>query len=192
MDFNKKFFLSVHDAEHQEILTFNNGKSMGYKQIKNEIIYEMERLQNDEGLPLFTGEFYLTVLCDSALREVYQCILYRWLYAQYCWDTTKLKSAFSFLLDCFFLYGEWTNTHKVPKNMIKDLAEQTQKIKDAIGEKSFKSSDMNLTDDTVLNGKPLNYWDEKQKEYDRQRLELITMCANSQNKEIFKSFYKKF
>ena len=173
MDFNKKFFLSVHDAEHQEIFTFNKGKPMSYKQIKNELINEMERLKKGEGLPLFTGEFYLTVLCDSALREVYQCILYRWLYAQYCFDTTKLKSAFSFLLDCFFLYGEWTNTHKVPKNMIKDLSERTQKLKDAVSEKPFKSSEMNLTDDTVLNDKPLSYWDEKQKEYDRQRLELI-------------------
>lgn len=172
MDFNKKFFLSVHDAEHQEIFTFNKGKPMSYKQIKNELINEMERLKKGEGLPLFTGEFYLTVLCDSALREVYQCILYRWLYAQYCWDTTKLKSAFSFLLDCFFLYGEWTNTHKVPKSMIKDLAEQTQKLKD--GAVSAKlAGDMNITIDTVINGKPLSYWDEKQKEYDRQRLELI-------------------
>ena len=173
MDLNKKFFLSVHDAEHQEIFTFNKGKSMGHKQIKNEIINGMERLQNDEGLTLFTSEFYLTISCDSALREVYQCILYRWLYAQYCFDTTKQKNAFSFLLDCLFLYGEWTNTHKVPKSMIKDLSERTQKLKDAVSEKPFKPSEMNLADDTVLNGKPLSYWDERQKEYDRQRLELI-------------------
>lgn len=173
MDFNKKFFLSVQDAAHQEIFNFNKGKPMGYKQIKNEIIYEMERLQNNEGLPLFTCEFYLTISCDSALREVYQCVLYRWLYAQFCFDTTKLKDAFSFLLDCLFIYGEWTNTHKVPKNMIKDLSEKTQKLKDAVSEKTFKSSKINLMDDTVLHGKPLSYWEEKQKEYDRQRLELI-------------------
>jgi hypothetical protein len=173
MDFNKNFFLSVHDAAHQEIFVFNQGKSMGYQQIKNEIIYEMERLQNDEGLTLFTSEFYLTISCDSVLREVYQCVLYRWLYAQYCFDTTQRKNAFAFLLDSLFIYGEWTNTCKVPKNMIKDLSERTQKLKDAVSEKTFKSSEMNLTGDTMLNGKPLSYWEEKQKEYDRQRLELI-------------------
>jgi hypothetical protein len=173
MNLTKKFFLSVHDAAHQEIFVFNKGKSMGSKQIKNEIIYEMERLQNDEGLLLFTGEFYLTISCDSASREVYQCVLYRWLYTMYCFDTTKQKNAFAFLLDCLFIYGEWTNTCKVPKNMIKDLAEKTQKLKDASKQPYQSSGDMNITIDTVLNGKPLCYWEEKQKEYDRQRLELI-------------------
>jgi hypothetical protein len=57
--------------------------------------------------------------------------------------------------------------------MIKDLAEKTQKLKDAVGEKTFNSSEMNLTGDTVLNGQHVSYWEEKQKEYDRQRLELI-------------------
>lgn len=173
MDFNRKFFLSVHDAEHQEIFTFNKGKPMSYKQIKNELINEMERLKKGEELALFTGEFYLMFMCDSALREVYQCILYRWLYAQYCIDTSKLKDAFSFLLDCLFIYGEWTNTCKVPKGMIKDLTEQTQKLKD--GRQSYKSSEnMNMTIDTVLNGRPLSYWEEKQKEYDRQRQTMLS------------------
>ena len=171
MDFNKKFFLSVHDAAHQEIFVFNKGKSMDYKQIKNELINKMERLKKDEGLALFTGEFYLMFMCDSALREVYQCILYRWLYAQYCWDTTKIKSAFSFLLDCFFLYGEWTNTHKVPKKQFTELADQIQKIKEKGDDKPFiPIKDLQAS---VLRGKPLSYWEEKQKEYDKQRLELI-------------------
>ena len=168
MDFNKKFFLSVHDAEHQEIFIFNKGKPMSYKQIKNELINEMERLKKDEGLALFVGEFYLMFRCDSALREVYQCVLYKWLFAMYCFDTTKLKNAFAFLLDCLFIYGEWTHTRRVPKSMIKDLAEQTQKLKDdSVGAKL--SGGMNITIDTVINGKPLSYWDEKQKEYDKQR-----------------------
>lgn len=173
MNLTKKFFLSVYDSAHQEIFNFNKGKPMGYKQIKNEIISEMERLQNNEGLALFTGECYLTISCDSALREVYQCVLYRWLYSQYCFDTTKLKNAFAFLLDCLFIYGEWTNTCKVPKSMIKDLAEQTQKLKDAVSEKTFKSSEMNLTGDTLLHGKPLSYWEDRQQEYDKQRSQLI-------------------
>ena len=168
MDFNKKFFLSVHDAEHQEIFIFNKGKPMSYKQIKNELINEMERLKKDEGLALFVGEFYLMFRCDSALREVYQCVLYKWLFAMYYFDTTKLKNAFAFLLDCLFIYGEWTHTRRVPKSMIKDLAEQTQKLKDdSVGAKL--SGGMNITIDTVINGKPLSYWDEKQKEYDKQR-----------------------
>ena len=180
MDFKKKFFLCVYDTEPKEIYTFNKGKPMSYKQIKNEIINEMEHLK-DEGLALFEGEFYLTILSDAEVRQVYQCILYRWLYAQYVIDTTKSKNAFSFLLDCLFIFGEWTCTYKVPKNMIKELSEQMQKIKDdSKDSKILKwTGDMKpdevkkINKDTILNGKPLSYWEEKQKEYDRQRLELI-------------------
>lgn len=177
MDFQKKFFLCVYDTEPKEIYTFNKGKSMSYKQIKNEIMNEMEHLK-DEGLALFEGEFYLTILSDAEVRQVYQCILYRWLYAQYVIDTTKSKNAFSFLLDCLFIFGEWTCTYKVPKNMIKELSEQMQKIKDDIKDSKNlkwkgKTDISKLNNDTILNGKKLSEWEEKQKEYDRQRLELI-------------------
>lgn len=172
MKIERKFFLRIIDDQQKEIFTYNKGKSMSYQEIKKNIFDELKEID----LALFKGDFYICIICDTG--ELYQCIQYKWLFAQYSFDNSKNKNAFAALLDFMFIYGEWTNFYKIPKKMVEELNQKIQKTKEEYkSEKTFKwSGDIDTTKinkDTILNGKPLSYWEEKQKEYDRQRLEMV-------------------
>ena len=167
MKIERKFFLRIIDDQQKEIFTYNKGKSISYQEIKKNIFDELKEID----LALFKGDFYICIICDTG--ELYQCIQYKWLFAQYTFDNSKNKNAFAALLDFLFIYGEWTNFYKIPKNLIRDLNDQIQKQKDEdTPQNTLKWKDLDPSK-TVLNGKNLSEWEEKQKEYDRQRLELI-------------------
>ena len=172
MKLERKFFLRIIDDQQKEIFTYNKGNTLNYQEVKKHILDE---LQNIEPV-LYQGDFYICIICESG--ELYQCIQYKWLFAQYAFDTSKSKKAFLSLLDFLFIYGEWTNFYKIPKKMVEELNQKIQKTKEEYKSgKTFKWSGnidtTKINKDTILNGKPLSYWEEKQKEYDKQRLELI-------------------
>lgn len=167
MKLERKFFLRIIDDQQKEIFTYNKGKTLNYQEVKKHILDELQNIDP----ALYHGDFYICIICESG--ELYQCIQYKWLFAQYTFDNSKNKNAFAALLDFMFIYGEWTNFYKIPKNLIRDLNDQIQKQKDEDAlQNTLKWKDLDQSK-TVLNGKKLSEWEEKQKEYDRQRLELI-------------------
>lgn len=169
MKYEKRFFLKVIDNNQKEICTLNKGRDLSYLECKNEIIKEMEQVL--DARYLIEDNFYLVIIGTNG--DLYQCLLYKWLFAQYTFDNSKNKNAFAALLDFMFIYGEWTNFYKIPKNLMRDLNDQIQKQKDEDTlQNTLKWKDLDQSK-TVLNGKKLSEWEEKQKEYDRQRLELI-------------------
>jgi hypothetical protein len=168
MNLDVKLKMSVIDNQQKTIYEFQKGEYLSNKEIKNLILDEMK----DFTLEFFDGDFYLTIIDDKG--RLYQCILYKWLYAQYLFDETPKKQAFGSFIDFFILYGYWICNHKAPKKQFTELADQIQKIKEKTEEKQYISFDKKeYNKDTILNGKKLSEWEEKQKEYDRQRLELI-------------------
>ena len=175
MRFKNNFILKVIDDQQKEMCTLNHGGALSYDECKSEIIKEMKTLLTDAPY-LFSGNFYLVVTTTDL--ELYQCILYKWLYAQYCIDESKDKKAFSFLLDCLFVFGEWTITNKVPDNLFCDLIDQIRADSDqnkATADISkFKWGDPEkVKSQKVINGKTMQEWAQKQQEYDKQRLELV-------------------
>ena len=172
MKLERKFFLKIIDDQQKEIFTYNKGNTLNYQEVKKHILDELQNIEP----ALYHGDFYICIICESG--ELFQCIQYKWLFAQYALDTSKNKKAFLSLLDFMFIYGEWISFYKVPKNLMKDLNDQIQKIKEDIKDSKTlkwkgKTDISKLNNDTILNGKKLSEWEEKQKEYDRQRLELI-------------------
>lgn len=175
MRFKNNFILKVIDDQQKEMCTLNHGGALSYAECKTEIIKEMKTLLTDAPY-LFSDNFYLVVTTTDL--ELYQCILYKWLYAQYCIDESEDKKAFSFLLDCLFVFGEWTITNKVPDNLFCDLIDQIRADSDqnkATADISkFKWGDPAATNNQkVINGKTMQEWEQKQQEYDKQRLELV-------------------
>ena len=173
MRFKNNFILKVIDDQQKEMCTLNHGGALSYDECKKEIIKEMKTLLTDAPY-LFSGNFYLVVTTTDL--ELYQCILYKWLFAQYNFDYTKTKIAFDFLLDCLFIFGEWTNTYNTPKDLVSDLCQEIQNIKDkkSAGDQSFKWGDPEkVKSQKVINGKTMQEWAQKQQEYDRQRLDLV-------------------
>lgn len=167
MKLERKFFLRIIDDQQKEIFTYNKGKTLNYQEVKKHILDELQNIDP----ALYHGDFYICIICESG--ELYQCIQYKWLFAQYAFDTSKNKNAFAALLDFMFIYGEWTNFYKIPKNLMRDLNDQIQKQKDEdTPQNTLKWKDLDQSK-TVLNGKKLSEWEEKQQEYDKQRLDLV-------------------
>jgi len=172
MQYEKRFILKVIDNNQKEICTLNKGRDLSYLECKNEIIKEMEQIL--DARYLIEDNFYLVIIGTNG--DLYQCLLYKWLFAQYNFDYTKTKIAFDFLLDCLFIFGEWTNTYNTPKDLVSDLCQEIQNIKDkkSAGDQSFKwgNSDA-VNNQKVINGKTKQEWAQKQQEYDKQRLDLV-------------------
>lgn len=164
MRFSRKFQVIVINDNHKILKTIAEGD---YKQCKLGLLKEMAHIHED----FFTSNFLIVFKTEN---RFFDCLHYSELKAMYEF-TRKTPNAFDFFLDLRFIYGEWVFSHTCPKTMMNDLNTEMQKVKDDPSVDSVRLIENfdELNPDTVLRGRTVKEWEEKQKEYDRQRLELI-------------------